>query len=74
MRAKHTSKNQLILPRTIVQKVGDAGYYDVTTGNGRSVFTAVRLRQADAVRAKLAELGIAEDSVKGAVSWVRKAR
>lgn len=73
MLAKRTSKNQLTLPKAIVQMVGDAEYYDVTTDNGRIVLTPVRLQQADAVRAKLAELGIAESSVKDAIEWARKA-
>ena len=73
MLAKRTSKNQLTLPKAIVQMVGDAEYYDVTTDNGRIVLTPVRLQQADAVRAKLAELGIAESSVKDAIAWARKA-
>lgn len=73
MLAKRTSKNQLTLPKAIVQLVGEAEYYDVTTDNGRIVLTPVRLQQADAVRAKLAELGIAEDSVKDAIAWARKA-
>ncbi len=73
MLAKRTSKNQLTLPKAIVQMVGDAEYYDVTTDNGRIVLTPVRLQQADAVRAKLAELGIAESNVKDAIEWARKA-
>ena len=73
MLAKRTSRNQLTLPEAIVQLVGNAEYYDVTADNGRIVLTPVRLQQADAVRAKLAELGIAEDSVKDAIAWARKA-
>lgn len=73
MLAKRTSKNQLTLPKAIVQMVGDAEYYDVTTDNGRIVLTPIRLQQADAVRAKLAELGIAEINVKDAIEWARKA-
>lgn len=73
MLAKRTSKNQLTLPKAIVQLVGDAEYYDVTTDNGRIVLTPVRLQQADAVRAKLTELGIDESSVKDAIAWARKA-
>ncbi len=73
MLAKRTSKNQLTLPKAIVQMVGDAEYYDVTTDNGRIVLTPIRLQQADAVRAKLAKLGIAEINVKDAIEWARKA-
>lgn len=72
MLAKRTSKNQLTLPKAIVQAVGEVEYYDVTTEGGRIVLTPIRLQQADAVRAKLSALGIAEDAVKDAVAWARK--
>ena len=73
MLAKKTSKNQLTLPKAIVQAVGEAEYYDVSTDNGRIVLTPVRLQQADAVRAKLSALGIDEDDIKDALAWSRKA-
>ena len=73
MLAKRTSTNQLTLPKAIVQAVGEAEYYDVSTDNGRIVLTPVRLQQADAVRAKLSALGIDEDDIKDALAWSRKA-
>ena len=73
MLAKRTSKNQLTLPKAIVQAVGEAEYYDVSTDNGRIVLTPVRLQQADAVRAKLSALGIDEDDITDALAWSRKA-
>ena len=73
MLAKRTSKNQVTLPKAIVQAVGEAEYYDVSTDNGRIVLTPVRLQQADAVRAKLSALGIDEDDIKDALAWSRKA-
>ena len=73
MLAKRTSKNQLTLPKAIVQAVGEAEYYDVSTDNGRIVLTPVRLQQADAVRAKLSALGIDESDIQDAVAWSRKA-
>ena len=73
MLAKRTSKNQLTLPKAIVQAVGEAEYYDVSTDNGRIVLTPVRLQQADAVRAKLSALGIDENDIQDAVAWSRKA-
>ena len=73
MLAKRTSKNQLTLPKAIVQAVGEAEYYDVSTDNGRIVLTPVRLQQDDAVRAKLSALGIDEDDIKDALAWSRKA-
>ena len=73
MLAKRTSKNQVTLPKAIVQTVGEADYYDVTVQDGKIVLTPVRLQQADAVRAKLSALGIDEDDIKDALAWSRKA-
>ena len=71
MLAKLTSKNQLTLPRAVTADVEATEYFDVTTENGRIVLTPVRVNRADGVRAKLAELGLSETDVTGAVAWVR---
>jgi antitoxin component of MazEF toxin-antitoxin module len=72
MLAKRTSKNQLTLPKSIVQMVGETDYYDVSVHNGQIILTPVRLQQADAVRRKLEELGINQDDVGDAIAWSRK--
>jgi hypothetical protein len=74
MLAKLTAKNQLTLPKAIVQTVGDAEYFDISVENGRIVLTPVRLQRADAVRAKLAELDLTEQDVEEAVAWARRPR
>ncbi|MGH8472645.1 MAG: AbrB/MazE/SpoVT family DNA-binding domain-containing protein [Gammaproteobacteria bacterium] len=72
MLAKITSKNQLTLPKSVVAEVGGAEYFDVRIEDGRIVLTPVRIQRADAVRAKLAHLGIIERDVADAVAWVRE--
>ena len=72
MLAKRTSKNQVTLPKAIVQRVGEADYDDVTVRDGRIVLTPVRLQQADAERENLEALGITQDDVEGAIAWARK--
>jgi hypothetical protein len=72
MLAKRTSKNQLTLPKAIVEAVGSPTYFDVATHQGRIILTPARIGRADAVRAKLAELGIGEDDVAAAIGWARK--
>ena len=74
MLAKLTAKNQLTLPKAIVSAVEGTEYFDVTEENGRIMLTPVRINRADAVRAKLAELGIAESDVADAVAWARRPR
>ena len=74
MLAKITSKNQLTLPKAVVREFPDARYFEVETREGRIVLTPVRLGHADAVRRKLASLGITEHDVESAVRWARKGR
>jgi len=70
--AKITSKNQLTLPKSITNELGPVEYFEVDIQNGQVVLTPVRIQRADAVRAKLAELGISEEDVSDAVAWARK--
>lgn len=72
MLAKLTAKNQLTLPKGVMSSFQGAEYFEVTEDNGRIVLTPVRLNRADAVRSKLAELGISESDVAEAVTWSRK--
>ncbi len=71
MLAKITSKNQLTLPKAAVSAVGAAEYFDVEVRQGQIVLTPVRIQRGDAVRAKLAELGLRDADVAQAVRWVR---
>jgi hypothetical protein len=72
MLTKRTSKNQVTLPKAIVKTAGEADYYDVTVQDGKIVLTPIRLHQADAVRAKLEELGITQEDVSEAIAWARE--
>ena len=71
MLAKLTSKNQLALPKAVTAAVEASEYFDVVAENGRIVLTPVRVSRAEAVRARLAELGLSEKDVADAVSWAR---
>ncbi|NDU90312.1 MAG: AbrB/MazE/SpoVT family DNA-binding domain-containing protein [Ferrovum sp.] len=71
MLAKMTSKNQLTLPKSIVQSVGHTDYFEAEVENGRIVLTPVRIQKADAVRVKLAALGITEQDAADAIAWAR---
>lgn len=71
MLAKLTSKNQLTLPKAVLSFCQGTEYFDVSEDNGRIVLTPVRLNRANAVRSKLADLGISEDDVAQAVKWAR---
>jgi bifunctional DNA-binding transcriptional regulator/antitoxin component of YhaV-PrlF toxin-antitoxin module len=70
--AKLTSKNQLTLPKSITRDLGETEYFEVTVAGQQIILTPVKIQRADAVRAKLAELGINEGDVADAVDWARQ--
>ncbi len=71
--AKLTSKNQLTLPKSIIREIGETEYFEVTVEGQQIILTPVKIQRADAVRAKLAELGINDRDVADAVDWARQA-
>ena len=71
MLAKLTSKNQLTLPKAVVQSFAGVEYFDVSVENGRIVLAPAEVQKAGAVRAKLAELNMTETDVREAVEWAR---
>lgn len=72
MLAKMTAKNQLTLPKSVTNALGPTEYFDVQTRDGQIILTPVRIQRADAVRAKLAELGLHEQDISDAVAWARQ--
>jgi hypothetical protein len=72
MLAKMTSKNQITLPKAAIQQVAPTQYFEVEAKDGRIILTPVRLQKADAVREKLAAMGIGEEDVADAVRWARQ--
>jgi bifunctional DNA-binding transcriptional regulator/antitoxin component of YhaV-PrlF toxin-antitoxin module len=70
--AKKTSKNQITLPKAIVERFPDVEYFDVREEQGRIVLFPVALNRADAVRDKLAEMGIVREDVADALDWARR--
>ena len=71
MLAKLTAKNQLTLPKAAVEAVGASEYFDVAVRDGQILLTPVRIQRGDAVRAKLAALGLGDADVAAAVAWAR---
>jgi hypothetical protein len=72
MLAKMTAKNQLTLPKSVTNALGPTDYFDVQTRDGQIILTPVRIQRADAVRAKLVELGLQEQDLTDAVAWARQ--
>jgi len=69
--AKKTSKNQITLPKKIVEQFPDIDYFDVRVGEGAIVLYPVDVDNADRVREKLGELGIDEQDIRDAIRWAR---
>ena len=69
--AKKTSKNQITLPKKIVEQFPDIDYFDVRVGEGAIVLYPVDVDNADRVREKLNALGIDAQDIRDAIRWAR---
>ena len=71
MISKITTKNQITIPKKIMNQIPDAKYFDVELKDGTVmlkplVFYDTGLRQ---IRSKLKRLGLKSDAVAEAASW-----
>ena len=74
MLAKLTSMNRLTLPKAIVSLFPGTKYFEVAAEDGRIVLTPLDLERGDAVRRKLAELGLDLSDVSDGIRWARSDR
>ena len=72
MLAKKTVKNQITLPKRIVQDFPNVEYFDVRREDDRIILEPLKTDRAKQVRAKLAALRITETDIAKAVSWARE--
>jgi hypothetical protein len=76
MLAKKTSKNQVTLPKAIVQEVPETDYFDVSVKDGAIVLKPVTVHvtgdRLSAVREKIKTLGLTEADIADAVRWSRR--
>lgn len=73
MLAKMTSKNQITIPKKIINQIPGAKYFDVELDDGIVVLKPMKLQDSDlrGIRSKIKKLGLKEDSVAEAVKWAR---
>ena len=71
MLVKKTSRNQIILPREIIESFPQAEYFEAKVEDGKIVLTPVS-STLKKIREKIKSLGITEEDVKEAVKWARK--
>jgi hypothetical protein len=76
MLAKKTSKNQITLPKAIVNAFPDAQYFDVSIKDDKILLMPVKISPIgsgiEGVRDKMRRLGITEKDVGEAIRWARK--
>ncbi len=78
MLAKKTSKNQITLPKKVVEALPPTEYFDVSVREGEVVLRPVTVTAPDerlrAVREKIRRLGLTEKDVTAAIRWARGKR
>lgn len=71
MIAKKTSKNQLTLPKKVVERFPGVEYFDVRVGEGKITLVPVREDRLSQVQTRMEQLGLSEQDVQDAVKWAR---
>ena len=73
MLAKKTSKNQITIPKKIIEQLPDVNYFDVELSNGVILLKPLTLYDTnlEKIRTKIRKLGLKENSVSEAIKWAR---
>lgn len=71
MLAKRTSKNQITIPKRVIERFPDTEYFDVCVENGNIVLKPVQTDRLEQIYQKLAQLDITEQDIRDAVAWAR---
>lgn len=72
MLARKTVKNQITLPKKIVERFPGATHFDIRVEGDRIVLRPVDVEQGVRVREKLERLGLDDEDVQAAVRWARR--
>ncbi|PYV43457.1 MAG: AbrB family transcriptional regulator [Acidobacteria bacterium] len=75
MLAKKTVKNQITLPKAIVDKIPDTDYFEVSLQKGEIILKPVHIEGSTArlrrIRRKIRALGLTETDIEEAIHWAR---
>jgi len=73
MLGRITSKNQITIPKKIIEKIPDIRHFDIEYKDGVILLKPVKIFDPtlDQIRSKIRKLGLREDSVAEAIQWVR---
>ena len=74
MLAKMTSKNQITIPKRIIEKIPEAQYFDVELKEGVILLRPLKTYGTDLeqIRTKMKKLGLKENSVAEAIQWAKE--
>jgi len=76
MLAKKTSKNQITLPKRVLQGLPKTDYFDISVRDDAIILRPVKITPAGttlkAVRKKISSLGLTEEDIEKAVKWARR--
>jgi len=73
MLAKITSKNQITIPKKIMDQMPRVKYFEVEIKDGKIELKPLRVYETDLenIRSKIKNLGLKPNSVREAVEWAR---
>jgi len=73
MLAKLTAKNQITIPKKLVDQLPDVKYFDVQLKDGVVVLKPLRVYDTDLgqIRSRIKKLGLKPDCVAEAIRWAR---
>ncbi len=74
MLSKITSKNQITIPKKIIDQIPETQYFDVDIKDGIVLLKPLKIYGTDLeqIRSNIEKLGLKENSVAEAIKWARK--
>jgi hypothetical protein len=73
MLAKITAKNQITIPKKIIEQLPDVEYFEVVLKDGVVMLKPLKVYDTslERIRTKVKKLGLQENTVKEAIEWAR---
>ena len=73
MLAKMTAKNQITIPKKIIEQLPDVEYFEVELKDGVVMLKPLKTYDTslEKIRTKVKKLGLQKNTVKEAIEWAR---
>ncbi len=75
MLVKITSKNQITIPKKVIENIPKTEYFEVEIKDGKIILTPVKVVPAnnlEKIREKIKKLGISKKDIEEAIEWARE--